>query len=241
MWINAPFTKLMPFLQHYLHCKQLNPHNTSACILIPGYLLKSMRPMLGSMRLLKSFSKGTQLFTTPTKSGSRAAMPGAHWPVYAYTDVPVNFMDRAVEGTPLHALHNCTSHATDAVPDDHALMLHDRGVLSPTGSGDRSRHLNLAENVDILGTALKKEISEVRNASRDSGLPVTHILFLCRIAHVAHEISKSHQVVLSFQYRDSDEQYSHFSLFTRMQTSLDSHSSLRKYVQCIQPSCLSTP
>ena len=33
MWINAPFTKLMPFLQHSLHCKQLNPHNTSACIL----------------------------------------------------------------------------------------------------------------------------------------------------------------------------------------------------------------
>ena len=77
--------------------------------------------MLSSMRLLKRFSKGTQLFTTPTKSGNRAAMPAAHWPVYVYTDVPVNIMDRAVEGTPLHALHNCTLHATNAVPDDQPL------------------------------------------------------------------------------------------------------------------------
>ena len=108
----------MPFLQHFLHCKQLKADNISACIVISGYLLKPLLAMLGSMRLLKRYSKGTQLFTTPTKSGNRAAMPGAHWPVYVCTDVSVDIMDPAVEGSPLHALHNCTMHATDAVPDD---------------------------------------------------------------------------------------------------------------------------
>ena len=158
MWINAPFTQLMPFLQHYLHCKQLNPDSTSACILIPGYLLKPMRSMLGSMRLLKRYSKGSQLFTTPTKLGNRAAMPGAHWPVYVYTDVPADVMDRAVEGTPLHALHNCTLHATDAVPDcqplstdKHLTMLFEGGttkqclsytILMDTGASATSSVLN---------------------------------------------------------------------------------------------------
>ena len=73
--------------------------------------------MLGSMRLLKRYSKGSQLFTTPTKSGSRAALPGAHWPVYVYTDVPAESMDCTVEKTPLHALHNCTLLAANAMPD----------------------------------------------------------------------------------------------------------------------------
>ena len=44
-------------------------------------------------------------------------MPVAHWPVYVYTDVPVDIMGRTAEETPLHALHNCTLHATDTVPD----------------------------------------------------------------------------------------------------------------------------
>ena len=87
------------------------------------------------MRLLKRYSKGTQLFTTPTKCGNRAAMPGAHWPVYVYTDVPVDVMDQTVERTPLHALHNCTLHTTDAVPgeqplstDKHLTMLFEGGT-----------------------------------------------------------------------------------------------------------------
>ena len=118
-----------------LECKQLNPDSTPACILISGYLLKPMRSMLGSMRLLKRYSKGTQLFTTPTKCGNRAAMPGAHWPVYVYTDVPVDVMDQTVEKTPLHTLHNCTLHTTDAVPgeqplstDKHLTMLFEGGT-----------------------------------------------------------------------------------------------------------------
>lgn len=106
IWINPPFTQLPSFMQHYLHCKQLNPSSTSACILIPGYLLQELKPMLTNMRLLKRFTKGTSLFTTPTKSGARVAMPGTHWPVYIYTDVAADVTDITVNGTPLHRLRN---------------------------------------------------------------------------------------------------------------------------------------
>ena len=48
-------------------------------------------------------------------------MPGVHWPVYVYTDIPVNTVDIAVESTPLHGLHNAAvvHDNTDAiaVPD----------------------------------------------------------------------------------------------------------------------------
>ena len=62
IWINAPFTQLPAFLQHYLHCKQMFPDATSACILIPGYLLPALKSLLSGMRLLKRFTKGSALF-----------------------------------------------------------------------------------------------------------------------------------------------------------------------------------
>lgn len=89
-----------------MHCKQLNPSSTSVCVFIPSYVLQESKPMLTNMRLLKKFTKGTSLFVTPTKSGTHAAMPGTHWPVYIYTDIAADVSDITVEGTPLHCLHN---------------------------------------------------------------------------------------------------------------------------------------
>ena len=57
--LNAPFSNLLAFVQHYLHCKQLAPAQTTACILIPGYLLKPLRSILTGMRLLNSFRNAT--------------------------------------------------------------------------------------------------------------------------------------------------------------------------------------
>ena len=74
IWINAPFSKLLSFVQHYQHCKQLAPTDTFGCILIPGYLLKPLKSMLTGMRLLKRYSKGTQLFTFADKNGGHRAM-----------------------------------------------------------------------------------------------------------------------------------------------------------------------
>ncbi len=128
IWINAPYTKLPSFMQHYLHCKQMAPDATSACVLVPGYLLDVLKPLLADMRLLKRFNNGTQLFNAPTKSGKALAMSGVHWPVYVYTDLPADTVEITVHGTPLHRLHNATVH-NDSPPelmdstDQHLSML----------------------------------------------------------------------------------------------------------------------
>ena len=75
IWINAPFTQLTAFVQHYLHCKQLSPDNTSACILVPGYLLPVLKSLLSCMTCLKRFTKGAALFEHSTRSGHLAASP----------------------------------------------------------------------------------------------------------------------------------------------------------------------
>ena len=69
IWINAPFTQLTAFLQHYLHCKQLSPDTTSACVLILGYLLPALKSLLSGMRLLKRFTKGSALFEQVSHAG----------------------------------------------------------------------------------------------------------------------------------------------------------------------------
>lgn len=88
IWVNAPFSQLASFLQHYLHCKQLSPENISACILVPGYLLPMCKPLLSGMCLLKKFSKGAAIFEQSLRKGRAATTPGVSWPVYIYTDVP---------------------------------------------------------------------------------------------------------------------------------------------------------
>ena len=43
------------------------------------------------------------MFTCTGKS-----VPGVHWPVYIYTDLPPAQIDKIVEATPLHSLHHAT-------------------------------------------------------------------------------------------------------------------------------------
>ena len=51
IWVNASFTLLPEFVQHYLQCKQAAP-STTACIVVPGFLLPVMRPFLKGMHIL---------------------------------------------------------------------------------------------------------------------------------------------------------------------------------------------
>lgn len=88
IWINAPFTQLTTFVQHYLHCKQLSPDNTTGCVLVPGYLMPVLKPLLSGMTCLKRFTKGAAIFEQSTRSGSMATSPSLQWPVYVFTDVP---------------------------------------------------------------------------------------------------------------------------------------------------------
>lgn len=108
IWVNAPFTCLTAFLQHYLHCKQLSPDGTSACILIPGYLLPTCKPLLSGMRLLKKFCKGAAIFEQSSRRGHVATSPGIDWPVYVYTDVPDEACKASSQGQPMHGLHKAT-------------------------------------------------------------------------------------------------------------------------------------
>lgn len=52
IWIKAPFCKLLSFVQHQLHCKQLSPSSTSVCILVPGYMLSPLKHLLSGMNNL---------------------------------------------------------------------------------------------------------------------------------------------------------------------------------------------
>lgn len=116
LWINAPFTMLLEFAQHYMQCKQAAP-STSACIVVPGFLLPVMRPFLKGMHILKTYRKGSVLFDAPTLSGQRRAMTGVHWPVYVFTDaVPPTHVPANAAGQKCHPLHNAVVHQPSDVP-----------------------------------------------------------------------------------------------------------------------------
>ena len=102
IWINAPFTQLTAFVQHYLHCKQLSPYNTTACILVLGYLMPLLKSMLSGMTCLKRFGKGAAIFEQSARSDSLA------WPVYVFTDVPTGADQALSRGQSMHRLHNAT-------------------------------------------------------------------------------------------------------------------------------------
>ena len=101
IWINAPFTQLLSFVQHYLHCKQLSPDAASACILVPGYLMPALKSLLTGMTCLKRYSKGAALF-------EHSARSSLNWPVYVFTDVPSGADQALSHGQYMHRLHNAT-------------------------------------------------------------------------------------------------------------------------------------
>ena len=75
VWLDAPVQQLTSFVMHYLHCKQQSSHDTSACILVPHYLISqlSARGMLVGMQLLHYFPKGSSLY--PVYPGDIGRIP----------------------------------------------------------------------------------------------------------------------------------------------------------------------
>ena len=90
VWLNAPFSRLFEFIDHYVTQKQTSPSNTSACIVVPRWKgVGSAHPALASMRLIKCFPQGYHLFNAPESVGSkRKRLPGIPWPVDIYYDAP---------------------------------------------------------------------------------------------------------------------------------------------------------
>ena len=90
VWLNAPFSRLYEFIDHYITQKQTSPSTTSACIVVPRWKgLGSVHPALASMRLIKCFPQGYHLFNAPEPVGSkRRRLPGIPWPVDIFYDAP---------------------------------------------------------------------------------------------------------------------------------------------------------
>ena len=126
IWINASFTQLTTFVQHYLHCKQLSPDSTSACTLVPGYLLP-LKSMLSGMTCLNRYTKGAALFEHSTRSGHLAVAPSLSWPVYIFSDVPTGANQAFNCGQSMHRLHNATvlsaAHDSGLESDERLAML----------------------------------------------------------------------------------------------------------------------
>ena len=148
IWINAPFTQLTTFVQHYLHCKQLSPDSTSACILVPGYLLPVLESMLSGMTCLKRYTKGAALFEHSTRSGHLAAAPSLSWPVYIFSDVPTGANQAFSSGQSMHRLHNATvlsdAHDSGLESDERLAMLFEGSFTG--GFGGRA-HVGLTSPI----------------------------------------------------------------------------------------------
>lgn len=99
-----------------MQCKLAAP-STSACIVVPGFLLSVMRPFLKGMHILNTYRKGSVLFDAPTLSGQRRALTGVHWPVHVFTDaVPLTRVPATVAGQKCHPVHNAVVLEASDVP-----------------------------------------------------------------------------------------------------------------------------
>ena len=65
-----------------------------------------LKSLLAGMTCLRRFTKGTALFEQSARSGSKAASPSLHWPVYVFTDVPTGADQALNRGQSMHRLHN---------------------------------------------------------------------------------------------------------------------------------------
>ncbi len=89
-WCNPPFKEnfVCELLQHYLHCKQQNPHKTSACFVLPLWSNAAWQHLVSKMRIVRYYPKGTTLFTAPSsnKGTDRRHVGPTRWPVVVYRD-----------------------------------------------------------------------------------------------------------------------------------------------------------
>lgn len=115
IWLNAPFSELYEFIDHYVTQKETSPRDTSACILVPRWKDKGLvHPALAHMRLIKCFPKGYHLFNAPSteNANKRKRLAGVPWPldVYYHPPTPVNTSKFAMQfkgllwGTPVRIL-----------------------------------------------------------------------------------------------------------------------------------------
>jgi len=105
-WICPEFSApaMQSVLQHYFKCKAADPTNTSACFVVPHFLRRYFT-IFNTMSLLKTYTRGTKLFTAPPLPGgtNRRSMGPLKYDCYVFYDspAPASFPRSAVHSHPL--------------------------------------------------------------------------------------------------------------------------------------------
>ena len=176
IWINAPFNQLTAFVQHYLHCKQLSPNDTSTCILVPGYLMPVLKSLLSGMTCLKRFTKGAALFEQSACSGCLAASTSLSWPIHIFTDMPTSADHALNRGQSMHRLHNAS--VLSAAAADSSLDSDERLAMLFEGSfngnvGDR--HGRVTSSILFDSGASSNFVSPRLNSLQSPTLPLLQL------------------------------------------------------------------
>ncbi len=83
-WLNPPYCNASALLQSYVQAKQLDPHNTSACIMLPKWRNPPWTADVAHMQAMHTFGVGQTLYMHPAHE--RADMHTNRWPVVVYHD-----------------------------------------------------------------------------------------------------------------------------------------------------------
>jgi hypothetical protein len=89
IWMNPPYSDPEPFLSHYLGLKASNPA-LGMVVVLPRWRSKPWRHLTTHFKLVKTYPRGTQLFTRPRVQGQpeRETVGPIRWPVQVWYDPP---------------------------------------------------------------------------------------------------------------------------------------------------------
>lgn len=170
VWLNPPFDATGSFIDHYRLCKQRDPANTSACIVVPYCPKASWWPQLQGMTMVRHWFAGQQLFTLPGKhvGDTRRRVLPSPCDVAVFYDPPDishevaevvnhrNVRKKTADEVPLILDSGATSHMTCV----RSLLHHYTTDL--TGFPKTIRVAN-AEEVPVKGRGTIKVLSTVAN------------------------------------------------------------------------------
>ncbi len=83
VWLQPPASDMANMLSQYLQLKQNSPSQTSACVLVPRWRRAPWRRLLRGMRLVRTYTKGEQVFC----DGS-GGLQGLPWDTEVWYDAP---------------------------------------------------------------------------------------------------------------------------------------------------------
>ena len=89
VWLNPPFSvnTIKNFVSHYRKCKAQAPTTTSACILLPEWMIPKMGNLLDGMKLIHTYPANKPVVTVPKGDGTRIFLqPGLKFALKVYYD-----------------------------------------------------------------------------------------------------------------------------------------------------------